>query len=320
MNKRKRILVTGGNGYVGREVARLSSSEHDVCIVDNLRNGKLRFSPDELAFLRFAKCDITDGGAVAAVVEDFQPDAIIHLAAVHYIPECDKDPALAVDTNVVGTLNMLLACPANCRFVYASSGAVYKPDAHPHSEKSAREPSDIYGLSKLHSEAYVEYLTKRRQLSAVVVRLFNVVGPGETTPHLVPEIVAQLKAGRTKVGLGNLSPKRDYIHVLDAARGFIATALNGEVQPGTVVTVNLGTSKAFSVQEVIEKLRLVTQIDFRCEQEGGRTRPVDRPFLAADNQEIRRRFDWVPSLTIDDALADLWRKPDLADALMDRYR
>src|SRR4029078_5907911 len=115
----------------------------------------------------------------------------------------------------------------------------------------------IYGLSKLDSERYVRHFARERQLSAVIVRLFNVIGPGETTPHLVPELVAQLKAGRTKVRLGNLSPKLDYIHVRDAARGFLATALGGEVLPGETVTVNLGTSHSFSVEEVVTRLRTV---------------------------------------------------------------
>src|SRR5690606_36433472 len=156
---------------------------------------------------------------IAALAQDFTPDAIIHLAAVHYIPECEQSPDLAVRTNVTGTVNTLLAAPPGCRFVYASSGAVYRPDPHPHSEAAAAvAPTDIYGFTKLHGEQYVRYLAHRREFAAVIVRLFNVVGPGETNPHLLPEILAQLKAGRSTVRLGNLSPRRDYIHVEDAAR------------------------------------------------------------------------------------------------------
>jgi UDP-glucose 4-epimerase len=197
---------------------------------------------------------------------------------------------------------------------------VYKPDPQPHSEASEQAPSDIYGFSKQHSEHYVEYIAARRGLSSVIVRLFNVVGPGETTPHLVPEIVAQLKAGRNTISLGNLSPKRDYIHVQDAARGFLVTATTQDVPTGKTVTVNLGTSNAYSVTEIVDKLRTITQIDFKLEQEPGRVRKVDRPFLAADNAAIRRTFGWEPSLTIDDALADLWKEPDLASGLVEKYR
>lgn len=318
---RKRVLITGGNGFVGREVARLLYDHHAVCIVDNLRSGPVRFNVDELQKVRFAQVDIADAAAIHQLVADFKPDTIIHLAAIHYIPECEEDPALAVQTNVYGTVNLLLAAPPASRFVFASSGAVYQPDDKPHTEADATlGPSDVYGYTKLHGEHYVKYLAAQRGLSAVVVRLFNVVGPGETNPHLLPEIVAQLKAGRTTLRLGNMSPKRDYIHVRDAARGFIAVALKDEIGASSTLTVNLGTSFSYSVAEIVAKLKHVAMIDFSLEQEQSRLRSVDRPYLAADIREIHRRFGWTPQATIDDALADVWREPDLTPELAGKYR
>lgn len=317
----KRILVTGGNGFVGREVVRLLYDKHAVCVVDNLRSGPLRFKAGELGKFRFAPVDIVDAQLVSQTVKDFAPDTIIHLAAIHYIPECEQDPLLAASTNIEGTLNLLMAAPGGTRFVFASSGAVYHPDTKPHNEgEAAVGPSDIYGFTKLHGENYVSYLAAQRDLSAVVVRLFNVVGPGETNPHLLPEIVAQLKAGHKVLRLGNMWPKRDYIHVRDAARGFVTVALQEDIgTPGTL-TVNLGTSRPFSVAEIIEKLRLVAPIQFTVEEEQARLRKVDRPHLAADIGEIGRRFGWTPQATVDDALADLWREPDFCAALEAKYR
>jgi UDP-glucose 4-epimerase len=317
---RKRILVTGGNGFVGREAARLLYDDHDVCILDNLRSGPIRFRQEELKKLRFETIDIIDGTAVNKLMADFKPHSIIHLAAIHYIPECEDDPALAVRTNLDGTVNLLMAAPAGSRFVFASSGAVYQPDDKPHHEVEARlGPSDVYGFTKLHGENYVNYLAAQRKVSAVVVRLFNVVGPGETNPHLLPEIVAQLKAGRTTLQLGNMWPKRDYIHVRDAARGFVAVALKDDIGQTTTLTVNLGTSQSFSVAEIVAKLQQVAPIAFSLKQEQSRLRKVDRPFLSADIHEIHARFGWTPQNTIDDALADLWREPDLSPALMGKY-
>ena len=318
----KRIVVTGGNGFVGREVVRLLYDEHRVCVLDNLRSGPLRFNADELDKFRFEPVDIVDAPLVSGIVKDFAPDIIIHLAAIHYIPECEQDPFLAAETNIEGTLNLLLSAPRGARFVFASSGAVYHPDTKPHNEAEAvLGPSDIYGYTKLHGEHYVGYLATQRDLSAVIVRLFNVVGPGETNPHLLPEIVAQLKAGRTTLRLGNLWPKRDYIHVNDAARGFVAVALKEDIgdRDGTL-TVNLGTSQPYSVAEIVEKLRLVAPMEFTVEEEQARLRKVDRPHLAADIREIRQHFGWTPQSTVDDALADLWREPDFGPALEAKYR
>ncbi len=315
-----RIIVTGGNGYVGREVTRRLMASHAVRVVDSVRYGTIRFTPEERARIDFVRADLTDAAATQEAVAAFAPDAVIHLAAIHYIPECETDPALAVRTNVAGTQTLLAACPPGCRFVFASSGAVYKPDHQPHDEDTALiEPSDVYGLSKLHGEHYVRYAAKAHGLSAVVVRLFNVIGPGETNPHLLPEIVAQLKAGRTTISLGNLWPRRDYIHVQDAAAGFVATALNNDVAAGETVTVNLGTSRSYSVADIIGKLRAITGNEIVLMQDQARVRAVDRPFLAAKNSRIRDLFGWTQTHSIDEALADLWLDPELSVQLTEKY-
>lgn len=317
----KRILITGGNGYVGREVTRLLYGRHDVCVVDNLRRQGMRFRPGELEKFRFERIDITDGTKVAALISDFSPDVIIHLAAIHYIPECEQNPVLTEQTNVVGTLNLLLACPTNARFIFASSGAVYKPDVRLHREATAKlEPSDVYGMSKFAGEQYVRYFADQRGLSAVIVRLFNVIGPGETNPHVMPEIIAQLKAGRKKIKLGNLWPKRDYIHVKDAARGFAAVAEGKSARQNKVQVINLGTSKRFSVETLLKKLKNASGAEFSIERDKSRMRAVDRPFLGADIREIRRLFGWKPMYSIDDAMTDLWKDPELAPDLTEKYR
>lgn len=317
-----RVLVTGGNGYVGRQLTRrLLRGSREVGVADSLRYGPWRFTPAEKAGLQLHRCDIRDADEVAQTMQDFAPDVVVHLAALHYIPECEDQPALAVDTNVLGTLNLLLSCPPGTRFVLASTGAVYSPDerAH-HEETSALGPSDVYGFSKLHAEHYVRAIAAKRGLRAVIVRLFNVVGPGETNPHLLPEIVAQLQAGRRVVELGNMSPERDYISVDDAARGFEAVALSDAVEPGETVVVNLGTSQAHSVAEVVEKLRRASGVDFAIRQDESRIRKVDRPVLRADNRRIGELFGWRPQQTLDDVLAQMWEDPDVADWLVERYR
>lgn len=317
---KKRILITGGAGYVGRTLARLFYDDHTVCVLDALRFGASRLSGQDRRAVVLEQVDLRDAEAVAAAVGRFAPDVIVHLAAVHYIPECERQPDLAIATNVIGTVNLLKAAPEGCRFVFASSGAVYAPDeALHHEERSVLMPSDVYGFTKLQGEQYVRYFAAQKHLEAVVVRLFNVVGPGETNPHLLPEIVAQLKAGRQVIQLGNIWPKRDYIHVADAAAGFAACALRGDVGEGEVATVNLGTSRQYSVSEILSKLQKVAGTGFTFEQDPARVRAVDRPFLGADITAIGRRFGWAPSHSIDEAIADLWRAPDLSEALMAKY-
>jgi UDP-glucose 4-epimerase len=315
------MLVTGGNGYVGRQLTRRLRRSGEVAVADSLRYGPWRFTDAEQEDLQLHRCDIRRADDVAQLMMDFVPEVVVNLAAIHYIPECEEKPGLTVDTNVLGTINLLLSCPPGSRFVLASSGAVYSPDelAH-HEEHSALGPSDIYGFSKLHAEHYVRAIAAKRGLRAVIVRLFNVVGPGETNPHLLPEIVAQLQAGRRVVELGNMTPERDYIGVDDAARGFEAVALGQAVEPGKTVVVNLGTSQAWSVGAVVEKLRRASGIDFEIRQDESRIRKVDRPVLLADNRRIAELFGWRPRQTLDDVLVQMWENPDVAEWLLERYR
>ena len=317
---RRRILVTGGAGYVGRVLTRQLYRDHDVCVLDKLSFGIERFSQDERKFFRLERADICDAQSVRQIVDDFAPEFVIHLAALHFIPLCENQPGAALAVNVVGTANLLAACPPGCRFVFASSGAVYEPSDLPHDEMaSATGPRDVYGYTKLHGESYVRYFASERNLAAVIVRLFNVVGPGETNPHLLPEIVAQMKAGQTQIRLGNTWPKRDYIHVEDAASGFAAAALEGNVEPGETVTVNLATSQQHSVSDIMALLSTVSGISVAVLRDPARERRVDRPMLGATINEMNRRFGWTPRLTIHDAVHDLWRDPDLTPELATKY-
>ena len=196
---------------------------------------------------------------------------------------------------------------------------MYSPSETLHDEQhSAISPSDIYGLTKLHGEQYVRYFALNRRLAAVIVRLSNVAGLGETNPHLLPEMVAQMKAGYDHVRLDNLWPKRNYIHVSDAAAGFAAAAIQGAVAPSEAFTVNLGTSRQYSVIEIIDRLKAIFGQLFSVDQDPGCV--VDRPFLEAAIGEIQHHFGWTPKYSIDDAIADLWREPDLAAELTRKYQ
>ena len=310
-----RILVTGANGFVGLQLIRelIDMPEHEVLAIDSLRYGPWRFSEVELGKFGHAHIDIRDATALEPIIADFRPEALIHLAAIHFIPECEEQPQDAVSTNVQGTLELLRFCPPDCRFVFTSSAAVYTPQETAHSELSSEVgPVDVYGFSKLHGEDYVKYFGALRGFETVIVRLFNVIGPGETNPHVLPEIIRQLKSGRRSLELGNVHPKRDYIHVQDVARGFIQVATQPLPEDVAVpVTVNLGSGLSYSVSEIVDQLSRIVGDSIDIVVDPARVRQVDRPNLVSNNSRIQRLFDWSPQFDLGEGLRSTWEDPNL---------
>jgi UDP-glucose 4-epimerase len=289
-------------------------------VLDNLHSGPIRFTKEELAEIDFEQVDIREAAMVERIIGRFDPDVIIHLAAIHFIPDCERNPELAVSTNVAGTVNLLTSCPQRARFVFASSAAVYAASNESLTEAGSELcPDDVYGLSKLQAEQYVRYFSAKSGFASVIIRLFNVIGPGETNPHLLPEIVAQLKAGCQVLSIGNTSSRRDYLYVEDAARGFDQAATRGEVGAGLTEVVNLGSGESHSVREILTRLREISGADFGVVIDPARLRRVDRPQLRADVKKAWRTFCWCPQQDIDASLRATWESPDLPALLQERY-
>jgi UDP-glucose 4-epimerase len=303
-----KIVITGGLGYVGHELVRQLAAQggHDLHVIDNLDSGGQRLRMVPLDAFTLHVVDIRNRDAVAKALGAIQPDIVYHLAAIHFIPLCEANPGNAVAVNVSGTVNLLDAMPRGARFVFASTAAVYAPEDDAHREGHSVElPMDIYGWTKYHGEQFVRYYHEQGKVDGVIVRLFNVVGSGETNPHLAPAIIEQLTDGVTSVQLGNLFPHRDYIDVSDAAEGFRRLGGATGDSNGPILS-NLGTGHSHEVGDMVKLIAKAAGIDIQIEQDASRVRAVDRPMLKASTDRLRALTGWVPSKSLETSMANAW--------------
>lgn len=301
------VVVVGGAGFIGSHVTRqLVERGATVYVIDNLHRGKRAFVPDEVE-LDTVAVQNTD---IKEIIRAYDPDAIIHLAALHYIPYCNEHPEETFDVNVMGTRNVVSAA-ADVEvesFVFTSSAAVYEPSEQAHTVNDNLNPIGIYGKTKVIGEQLVELFHQRTGIGAVSLRLFNTYGIRETNPHLIPEILSQIQQGKREIRLGNLTPTRDFVHVRDVSKAIIRAL---DISEG-YDTYNVGSGQSHSVQEVVEKIAGVCGVDIRIVQEEERMRSSDRPNLESDISKTEKDLGWEPKTTFDDGLARLFEN-DLHD-------
>lgn len=298
---RPTTLVTGGCGFIGFALCRrLAEAGHAVVAFDDLSRGDAANLPEGATLVRG---DIRDADAVRAAVSAVRPDAVIHLAAIHYLPDCAARPDETREVNIEGTRRVLDACRAGGvrRVVFASSVAVYaRSDDACSEDLTPIAPIEVYGESKLEGERLLEAFGRDTGIATTIVRLANAVGRRETNPHVVPHIFETLQTS-DRVPLGNIEPRRDYIDTRDIADAVLALL---ETSTGHRV-FNVGTGVANSVADIMGLLERILGRPIEIEQEASRLRPVERMMLVADIAKIRQATGWAPRLTLEDTLRDL---------------
>lgn len=319
-----RSLVTGGCGFLGSAlVRRLLAESCEVVVVDDFSRGSVENLGPDRDLVCVVEQDVTK--SLDRVFSSFQPQAVFHLAALHFIPDCDADPARCLSVNVDGTRSVLRAAAglrAPASLVLASSAAVYAPADGPHQEQDeSLGPVDVYGYSKLWAEELAAGFAARTGAGVGIARLFNIFGPGETNAHFIPSLICQLKAGN-EVRLGNLSTRRDYVFVDDVADALLRLArygseghgAAGDSVNGQLTTVNIGSGSTYAGYELVEALT-AAMTDAAAPAaaapvvDPSRLRPVDRPTLLADPTLAQKLLAWAPRTSLVEGLRAAWERP-----------
>jgi UDP-glucose 4-epimerase len=303
----ERVLITGGAGFIGSALGgHLVTKGYEVSVLDDLSFGRRHLAPvpDE----RFHKVDIRDRDAVLKAFYLARPSQVLHLAAVHFIPYCNAHPLEAADINITGTINVLDACAATeevKQVFVASTAAVYPIADEAMKEEHPTGPMDIYGITKLATEKLASEFHYRTGLTTLVGRFFNAFGPNETNPHLIPEIQRQVIAGHRTLKLGNLAPKRDFIHTEDMSRAIealLAARLSG------FQVFNIGRGIEYSVSEIVEAFERQLGEKLTVEVDPQRVRKVERMHLLADVSKLEKVTGWKPRWGIDEGVATLLKE------------
>jgi UDP-glucose 4-epimerase len=312
-NSGKGVLVTGGLGFVGTAMVHRLSKSREVTIADRGDFGVEPFLQPliDSGAVKLIQTDLTRPSDVHERVAAGEFEEVIHLAAAHFIPQCEQQPVDTYRENVFSLLLLLKNLPSGIHLVHFSSAAVYKPAEISHSEDSPLEPCDIYGWTKMHNEDLVRYYAARKQFSAVNIRLFNALGPGETNPHIFGTILYQVQQGRKVIELGNLSPRRDFIHVDDISWGIEELLEQWPLSDGLTDALNLGTGRAISMQHLFEQVRECLDGQISVQTVGQRRRKVERELLCADVSKLLLMLPRFSPRPVEEWLEEVVKNPRL---------
>lgn len=276
-----KILITGSSGFIGQHLQKALSKLRVTVYSVDLVNG-----------------DVADPETWKAYP---QADILIHLAAKSFVPNSWNQPADYIHCNVMGTTHALDYCKNNgAKIIFLSSYLYGNPDILPIPESAKLEPTNPYALSKRIGEELCEFYCEKFNQDAIVLRPFNVYGPGQPESFLIPEIIHQVRNNK-KIILNDLGPKRDYIYVGDLVNA-ILNVIDKKLKGFSVF--NIGSGISYSVQEVVNMIQEINHSNKPVVSKNERRRNEIMNTIA-DIRKAKTELAWDINWSLYDGLAEL---------------
>lgn len=317
----KEVLVTGADGFIGSHLCeRLVREGAMVTAIAAYNSFGERgwidsLSDETLANLSVLAGDVRDPHFVRRAVAG--KDVVLHLAALIAIPYSYVAPASYVETNVMGTLNVLEACrdAGVARMIHTSTSEVYGTALFtPITEAHPMQGQSPYSASKIGADYMVEAYVRSFDLPAAILRPFNTFGPRQSERAVIPTITRQMLDDTCpEIWIGDLTPVRDFNFVEDTADAFVhlAAAPSDRIEFGTVY--NAGSGRGVTIGETADILREIIGTEKPLRTDPARTRPAGSEVmeLLADSTRLSRATGWKPNIGLEPGLAktvDWWRE------------
>ena len=298
-----KVLVTGAHGFIGKQLVRtLLDAKHEVIATRGTADTDTADWSDEVRVVSLELCSSESVREVVGVA----PEAIIHLAAVSYSRDANKDPGLAWNVNAAGTARLLASVKelrekigSDPLVILASSAEVYgEGQGRLSAESEMPRPLNVYGATKVGSEIAAALARDEWDLRVIVVRPFPATGPGYQENRVLNKWISALREGQRTVE-GDSSIVRDFMDVRDVAGGYMALLNQGH--PGE--TYNLASGKAVTFGELFAMLTARLQKDARLVPSAQPRR--DARHLVADVDKIRQHTGWYATIPLEKSISDL---------------
>ena len=308
----RRVLVTGGSGFVGQWLIEAMLGVGDDVTVTGLGERPT----GRLGRVRWIAADMRDQAALDMAIETSRPDAVVHLAGISFPPEAERSPAAAYDVNVLGAVRLLGAVAARRKagtidpvVLIVGSGAQY--GRHPESEMPLTEsatqlPISIYAASKAAQEIAALQMHRESGLKVICARSFNHSGAGQTADYVIPSLATRalrIRAGDERtLKLGN-DVVRDYRHVDDVVRAYLALLERGT--PGGAY--NVASGRGVSVRQLAADVLLRVGATADISTDVALQRATDVPVLVGSHDKLTKDTGWTPQKTHLDIIDDVIR-------------